>query len=253
MSATNLIMAVIFVSLLCIITLWFFQMKKQRAIERARKTVIYTSEIAQIHQVVDSVAQFLDDNLLTFLAKCVDDGAHQLTKHNIQLDKRSKNTQEQALLWIGEPKKIRQQARTRKPESQQKRLLKMKSIIQNIRNALSKKNIPRKEALSLAKSTKISKIKLACHYYQQEADGAIKKQDTQAAIQALKKAKNLLGQIKPTPSDLEHTLTSCSELLEQQQGVMRNSKPQSTKRLEDEFDKEEEMDQDWQKKQDYDK
>lgn len=252
MSATNLIMAVILVSLLCITALWLMQIKKQRAIERARKTVIYTSQITQIHQVVDSVAQFLDDKLLSFLAKCIDDSANQLAKHKIQLDKRSQNTREQALLWISEPKKIRKQARSRKSESQQKRLLQMKSIIQHIRYAISKHAIPRKEALFLANSTKISKIKLACHYYQQEVDIAIKKQDTQGAIQILKKIKALLMKIEPTPTDLEHTLTSCGELLTKQQEIMKQSKPQSTKRLEEEFDKQEEMDQDWQKKQDYD-
>lgn len=252
MSASNLIMAVIFVCLICIITLWFFQLKKQRRIERARKSVIYTSQITQIHQVVESVAQFLDDKLLIFLAQCVDNSISQLDKHNIDIDKRCKNTQEQALLWISEPKKIRQQARSRKSESQQKRLLKLKSIIQHIRHAISKNKIPRKEALALASSTKISKIKLACHYFQQEADHAIKKQDTQSAIQALKKIKGLLIQLKPVPGDLENTFTRCNELLEQQQGVMKLSKPQSTKRLEEEFAKQEEMDQDWQKKQDYD-
>jgi hypothetical protein len=252
MSATNLIIVVILVSVLCITALWLIQIKKHRAIERARKTVIYTSQITQIHQVVDSVAQFLDDNLLNFLAKCINDSANQLVKNKILLDKRTKNTQEQALLWISEPKKIRQQARSRKSESQQKRLLQMKSIIQHIRYAISKHTIPRKEALSLASSTKISKIKLACHYLLQEADSAIKNQETQGAIQVLKRIKTLLMQINPIPSDLEHTLASCSELLEQQQEIMKQSKPQSTKRLEEEFDKQEEMNQDWQKKQDYD-
>jgi len=245
-------MTVIFVSLLCIVALWLFQIKRQRTIERARKTVIYTSQIVQIHQVVDSVAQFLDDSLLSFLAKCIDDSATQLTKHKIQLDKRCQNTQEQALLWISEPKKVRQQARSRKSEGQQKRLLQMKSIIQHIRQAISRQSIPRKEALSLAHSTKISKIKLACHYFQQEADSAIKSQDTQGAILILKKTKTLLTKIDPTPSDLENILASCSELLNQQQEIMKQSRPQSTKRLEEEFDKQEEMDQDWQKKQLYD-
>jgi hypothetical protein len=258
MSATNLIMVVIFVSLLCIIVLWLFQIKRQRTIERARKTVIYTSQIVQIHQVVDSVAQFLDDSLLNFLAKCIDDSANQLTKHKIQLDKRCQNTQEQALLWINEPKKIRKQARSRKSEGQKKRLLQMKSIIQHIRQAISRQSIPRKEALSLANSTKISKIKLACHYFQQEADDAIKNLDTQEAIFILKKTKTLLMKIDPIPSDVEHTLISCSELLTQQQEIMKQSKPQSTPRLEEELDKQEEidkqeeMDQGWQKKQDYD-
>ncbi len=252
MSATNLIMVVILISILCVTVLWLFQIKRQRAIERARKTVIYTSQITQIHQIVESAAQFLDDNLLTFLAKRIDDSANQLAKHKIQLDKRSRNTQEQALLWISEPKKIRKQARSRKPESQQKRLLLLKSIIQHIRQAISKHTIPRKEALSLANSTKISKIKLACYYHQQDADSAIKGQDTQAAIQTLKKIKALLLQVDPRPADLEHTFTNCNELLEQQQELMKQSKPQSTKRLEEEFDKQEEMDQDWQKKQLYD-
>lgn len=252
MSTTNLIIAVIVVCLICIITLWFFQLKKQRAIERARKSVIYTSQITQIHQLVESVAQFLDDKLLVFLAQCVDNSIAQLEKHKIDIDKRCKNTQEQALLWISEPKKVRQQARSKKSESQQKRLLKLKSIIQHIRYAVSKNKIPRKEALALANSTKISKIKLACHYFQQEADDAIKKQDTQSAIGALKKIKGLLAQLKTVPSQLENTLTNCNELLEQQQNIMKQSRPQNTKRLEEEFDKQEEMDQDWQKKQDYD-
>jgi len=252
MSATNLIMTVIFISLICIITLWLFQIKRQRAIERARKTVIYTSQIVQIHQTVDSIAQFLDDKLLHFLARCIDDSVNQLIKHKIQPDKRSLNTQEQALLWISESRKIRQQSRSRKPENQQKRLLKMKSIIQHIRHAISKHTIPRKEALSLVASTKVSKIKLTCYYQQQEVDSAIKNQDTQEAIQILKNIKALLVQIKPTPNELEHTLINCNELLKQQQEIMKQSKPQTTKRLEDEFDKEEEMDQDWQKKQDYD-
>lgn len=252
MSATNLIMAVIFVSLICIITLWVFQIKKQRAIERARKTIIYTSQIAQIHQVVDSVAQFLDDRLLSFLAKCIDDSVNQLVKNKIQLDSRSQNTQEQALLWISEPKKTRQQACSRKSEGQQKRLLQMKSILQHIRHAISKHTILRKEAIFLTNSTKISKIKLACYYHQQEANNAIKNQDTQGAILILKKIRALIMQIDPIPRDLEHTLASCSELLIEQQEIMKQSKPQNTKRLEDEFDRQEEIDQDWQKKQDYD-
>jgi hypothetical protein len=252
MSVTNLIIAVIFVSLLCISTLWFFQIKKQRAIERARKTIIFTSQIAQIHQIVDSLAHFLDDSLLAFLAKNINESIDQLKKHNIEPDKRSQNTQEQARLWISEPKKIRKQARSRKPEKQQKRLLQMKSIIQFIRQALSRRSLSRKEALSLADSTKIGKIKLACYYYQQGADKAIQNQDAQEAIKTLKKIKALLAKIDPLPSDLKNTLDRCETLLKEQQDIIKESRPSGTKRLEDEFDKQEELDQDWQKKQLYD-
>lgn len=252
MSTTNLIFTVILVSLLCIAVLWIFQIKKQRAIERARKTVIFTSQIAQIHQIVDSLAHFLDDTLLHFLSKSVDDSIKQLIKYNIQPDKRSQNTQEQAQIWISETKKVRKQSRTRKPEKQQKQLLQMKSIIQLIRQSLSRRAISRKEALSLASSTKISKIKLACHYFQQDADKAIKNQDPQAASLALKKIKALLLKVDPLPSSLKNRLVSCNELLAQQHEIVKQSKTSSTKRLEEEFDKQEEIDQDWQKKQLYD-
>ena len=128
----------------------------------------------------------------------------------------------------------------------------MKSIIQLIRQALSRRSLSRKEALSLADSTKISKIKLACHHHQREADEAIKNQNTQTAIQSLNKVKSLLTNIDPLPSSLKSTLEKCSQLLEQQQGILKESRPNGTKRLEDEFDKQEEIDQDWQKKQLYD-
>jgi len=252
MSITSLIIAVIFVSVLCIATLWIFQIKKQRAIERARKTIIFSSQITQINQIVDSLAHFLDDSLLAFLSKSIDESIEQLNKYNIEPDKRSKNIQEQAQLWINEPKKVRKQSRTRKPEKQQKRLLQMKSIIQFIRQALSRRSLSRKEALSLANSTKIGKVKLACYYYQQDADRAIQEQDTQAAIQALKKIKARLVKIDPLPNDLQKTLNKCDTLLKEQQNTIKNSRPSSTKRLEDEFDKQEEIDQDWQKKQLYD-
>ena len=173
-------------------------------------------------------------------------------KYNIQPDKRSQNTQEQAQIWISETKKVRKQSRTRKPEKQQKQLLQMKSIIQLIRQSLSRRAISRKEALSLASSTKISKIKLACHYFQQDADKAIKNQDPQAASLALKKIKALLLKVDPLPSSLKNRLVSCNELLAQQHEIVKQSKPSSTKRLEEEFDKQEEIDQDWQKKQLYD-
>jgi hypothetical protein len=128
----------------------------------------------------------------------------------------------------------------------------MKSIIQFIRQALSRRSLSRKEALSLANSTKIGKVKLACYYYQQDADRAIQEQDTQAAIQALKKIKARLVKIDPLPNDLQNTLNKCDTLLKEQQNTIKNSRPSGTKRLEDEFDKQEEIDQDWQKKQLYD-
>lgn len=241
MSITSLIIAVISVSAICISTLWIFQIKKQRAIERARKKIIFTSQISQIHEIVESLAHFLDDNLLAFLAKSISENIEQMDKHNIEPDKRSQNTQEQAKLWMSAPRKIRKQFQNKKPEKKQARLLQMKSITQFIRQAISRRSISRKEALSLVDSTKIGKIKLTCYYHQQDADKAIQNNNTAVAIQALKKI-----------NDLQVTLDKSNTLLKEQQETIKNTRSSGTKRLENEFDKQEEIDHDWQKKQLYD-
>lgn len=252
MSTTTLILIVLIVSVICIATLWLFQIKKQRAVERARKTILYSSQITQIHQVVDETAQFLDNTLLAFLSSQVDNGISRLIKHKIQPDKRCQNTQEQAQLWINDAQKIRQQALNRKSEGQQKRLLMLKNIIQYIRLAVSKNAISRKEAKALAYSTKISKVKLFCYYYQLEIDTALKEGNSEAATNSLKKMKALLAQLSSLPQELEEQSAHCNQLLEQQQKVVKESKNTNDKRLEEEFDKQEEIDQDWQKKQHYD-
>lgn len=252
MSMTTLILIVVIVSALCIAMLWIFQIKRQRAIERARKTIIYNSQISQIQQVVEETALFLDNKLLAFLAGQVDAAIKGLVKNKIQPDKHCQNIQEQSLLWINDAQKIRQQALTKKSEGQQKRLLLLKNIIQYIRQSVSRNAISRKEAKSLASSTKLSKVKLFCHYYQQDIDQAVKEGNAEMATLSIKKMKGLLAQLSSLPQDLEEQLSQCNKLLEQQQKTIKESKANNDKRLEEEFDKQEEIDQDWQKKQHYD-
>lgn len=248
MSTTMLIMIVLIVSSLCIAVLWIFQVKKQQAIERARKTIIYTSQITQIQQVVEETALFLDNKLLAFLASQVDNSIARLMKHKIEPDKRCQNIQENAQLWISNPHNVRQQTTTKKSEGQQKRLLLLKNIIQYIRAAAGKSVISRKEAKSLAFSTKLAKVKLFCHYYQQDIDEAINSHRAEMAIITIKKMKTLLAQFSTLPKELAAQSDKCNALLEEQQALVKASKAQSNKRLEEEFDKQEEIDQDWQKK-----
>jgi bacterioferritin (cytochrome b1) len=64
----------------------------------------------------------------------------------------------------------------------------------------------------------------------------------------------MLDRVSPLPNDLQQQLIKCQGLIEKSQQMLKEqSDNASGKRLEEEFDKEEEQEQDWQKKQLYDK
>jgi hypothetical protein len=253
MSTTSLIFIVILVCALCIISLWAVQLKRQRAIEKARKTIIYTAHINQLQQIAEATAKYLDDQLIQFLASRIDYSAQLLTRHKIIPDKRCQHVIEQAQGWAADPKMLRKQARKGKPESQQKILSLLKSIIQHIRQGVMEHQVSRNQANQLAHATKFSKIKLNCNHYQKMADEALKTGELQQGINTLKKIKALIGKVSPLPTDLQQQLIECQGLIDNtQQTLNEQSENSSSKRLEEAFDKEEEQDQDWQKKQLYD-
>jgi hypothetical protein len=253
MSTTNLILIAIFICLLCLGSLWLAQVKRQRAIERARKTVIYNAQIIQVQQIAEATAQFLDDKLIQFLANRIIHSGLILNKNNIAPDKRSRHIIEQANEWLQEPKLLRKQSRKGKPESHQKRLTLLKTIIQHIRQAVLDREVSRPEAKKLANSAKLGKIKLACNHYQQDADQSLKEGDLQQAINHLKKIKKTLAQVSPLSHELKQQVIECDTLIDStQQTINSQNDNTSSQRLEDEFDKMKEQEEDWQKKQLYD-
>lgn len=65
----------------------------------------------------------------------------------------------------------------------------------------------------------------------------------------------MLNKASPLPKDLKQQLISCQDLIDKTQLTLNDERENTgSKRLEEEFDKEEELDQkqDWQKKQLYD-
>jgi hypothetical protein len=253
MSTTTLILIAIAISLLCLAAMWLAQFKRQRTIERARKTVIYNAHINQLQQIVEATAQYLDDSLIEFLANRVHHNGQILSQNKITPDKRSLHTLELAQIWTADPKALRKQARQNKAESQQKCLILLKAIIQHIRQGVMEHQISRNEAKQLAFATKISKVKLSCNHYQQLADTAFKTGELQQGISLLKKLKLLLSKVSPLPNDLQQLQIECQGLIDKTQETLNEQNEHSTgKRLEEEFDKEEEQEQDWQKKQLYD-
>lgn len=253
MSTTQLILVAITVCVICLASLWLAQIKRQRAIERARKTVIYNAQINQLQQIAEATALFLDDQLIQFIAKRIQSSAQILTDNKITPDKRSLNSVELAQQWINEPSQLRKQAQKAKPESQQKRLSLLKSMIQHIRQGVLEKQVTRSEAKQLAIATKLSKIKLSCEYLQQQANEHCQNGDLQQGISQLKKIKSLFDQISPLPNDLKQRLIECDSQINQiQETLNEQNESTSSKRLEEEFDKLEEQEQDWQKKQLYD-
>jgi 23S rRNA A2030 N6-methylase RlmJ len=115
------------------------------------------------------------------------------------------------------------------------------------------RQVSRNEAKQLAHSAKFSKVKLSCHYYRQAAEEALKTGELQQGITQLKKIKTLLAKASPLPNDLQKQLIDCQGQIDNtQQTINASREATSSKRLEAEFDKEEEQDQDWQKKQLYD-
>lgn len=255
MSISSLILAVVLVCTFCIISLWLVQLKRQKAIEKARKTIIYNAQINQLLQIAETTAQYIDDQLILFLANRIDYSAQLLYRSKIVPDKRSQNTIEQAQNWVLDPKSLRKQARKGKKESQQKSLNLLKSIIQHIRQGVLEQQVSRSEAKLLAHSTRFGRIKLNCFHYQQAAEEALRKGELTQGIDSLKKVTTLLNKASPLPKDLKQQLISCQDLIDKTQLTLNDERENTgSKRLEEEFDKEEELDQkqDWQKKQLYD-
>ena len=252
MSISSLMLVAVLICVLCVVSLWIVQLKRQRTIEKARKTIIYNAQITQLQQTAEATAQYIDDQLIRFLASRIDYYAQQLHKHKIAPDKRCQLFIEQAQNWTTEPKSLRKQARKNKPVNQQKSLNLLKSIISHIRQSVMEHQINRNEAKLLAHATRFGRIKLNCWHFQQAAEEALKAGELLQGIESLKKVKTLLTKASPLPKDLEQQLIKCQELIDKTQQTL-NKKPESTgsKRLEEEFDKEEEQDQqqDWQKKQ----
>ncbi len=253
MSTTTFIIIAITVCLLCLASLWLAQLKRQRAIEKARKTVIYNVQISQLQQIAEATALYLDDKLIQFLANRIIYSAQILTTNNIRPDKRSLNTIEQAHIWLKEPKKLRIQARTTKAESQEKQVSLLKSIIQHIRQGVLDHEISNDEAKNLANATKLSKVKLSCHHHQKLADESLQSEDFFNAMIQLKKIKLLLSRVSPLNNELKALLIECDSQIDQTQTIINDqTENSSSQRLSEEFDKLEEQEQDWQKKQQYD-
>ncbi len=253
MSTTQLILVAITVCIICLASLWFVQFKRQRAIERARKTVIYNAQINQLQQIAEATALFLNDQLIQFIAKRIESSAQILRNNKITPDKRSLHSLELAQAWLNEPGQLRKQAQKAKPESQQKRLTLLKSMIQHIRQGVLEKQVTRSEAKQLAIATKLSKIKLSCEYLQQQASEHCQQGDLQQGVTQLKKMKSLLEKISPLPDDLKKKLIECDgQISNIQETIKSQTESTSSKRLEAEFEKLEEQEQDWQKKQLYD-
>jgi hypothetical protein len=256
MSTTQLILLAIGVCVICLAALWLAQIKRQRAIERARKTVIYNAQINQLQQIAEATAQILDDQLIKFLAQRILDSAQILRDNKITPDKRSLASTELAASWLNDPTPLRQQAQTSKPESQQKRHTLLRSIIQHIRQAVIEQQISRSEAKQLACATKISKIKLSCEYLQQQAKELNQKGELEQALLQLKKIKSQMKKIEPLPAEFKSYLIETDGQIDQVQQLIKQQNAEnessSGKRLAEEFDKLEEQEQDWQKKQLYD-
>ena len=253
MSTSTFIIIAILICAACLAFLWLAQLKRQRAIERARKTIIYNAQINQLQQIAESTAQYLDDSLIQFLANRINYNAQVLVNNKIVPDKRCQHAIELARSWLDNPKTLRKQARKGKAETQQKCLILLKSIIQHIRQSVMEHQTNRVEAKQLAQATKISKIKLSCSHYQQLADEAFSEGELQQGVTQLKKIKALLNKMSSLPNDLQQIKIECQGLIDNTQQTINSSKEETgSKRLEDEFDKLEEQDQEWQKKQLYD-
>lgn len=258
MSTSSLIWVVTAISALCLVSLWLVQFKRQRAIEKARKTIIYHAQIQQLAHIAEETALYLDDSLIQFIANRIDYSAQLLMRNKIAPDKRCQHVIEQAQVWAQEPKSLIKQARSGKVESQQKTLNMLKSIISHIRQALVDNQVSRDEAKQLALSTRFSKIKMNCLHLQKKADDAIRADNLQQGIDTLKRIKNLINKVSPLPKELEGRLAQCQASLDKTQLMLKEQREKqrgqhsSSTRLEEEFTKQEEQDQDWQKKQLYD-
>lgn len=253
MSTISLTIIAVLICILCLACLWVVQFKRQRAIERARKSIIYTAQINQLQKIAETTAQYLDDSLIQFLATRIEYSGQLLVQNKITPDKRCQHTIELAKGWAADPKSLRKQAHKGKPESQQKNLTLLKDIIQHIRQSVMEHQTSRSSAKQLAYAAKFSKIKLSCKHYQQHADEAFKAGELPQAVAQLKKIKALLSKISPLPNDLQQKLIDCQGLIESTlQTINEKREETSSKRLEEEFDKQEEQDQGWQKKQLYD-
>ena len=253
MSTSTFIVIAILICAACLACLWLAQLKRQRAVERARKTIIYNAQINQLQQIAESTAQYLDDSLIQFLANRINYNAQVLLNNKIVPDKRCQHTIELAQSWRENPKALRKYARKNKAETQQKSLVLLRSIIQHIRQSVIEHQTNRSEAKQLAYATKISKIKLSCSHYQKLADEAFNGEEPQQGLIQLKKIKALLTKASPLPNDLKQIMIECQGLIDDKQQIINDNKEETgSKRLEDEFDKLEEQDQDWQKKQLYD-
>lgn len=253
MSTSSLIIIAVLICVLCLACLWLAQFKRQRAIEKARKTIIYNAQINQLQQIAEATAQYLDDSLIQFLANRIIYSAQLLIRNKITPDKRCQHTVDLAQKWESDPKALRKQARQGKAESQQKCLTLLKSIINHIRQSVMEHQTSRNEAKQLAYAVRLSKIKLTCNYYREIAEEALKTEELQQGVTFLKKIKALLSRVSPLPMDLQQQLIDCQVLIDETQKTLNIDKDiTSSKRLEEEFTKQEEQDQDWQKKQQYD-
>ncbi len=258
MSTITLILIIIMICLICLSCLWFIQVKRQRAIERARKSALYNSRITQLHEISVTIAHFLDDQLILFLANRIIHTIHQLNINKLTPAPHSVQVFAQAQDWIKDPGALRTLASATPEESRPKQLSLLKAIVGHIRESLQEHKLTTNDAQQLVKMAKLGKIKSSYYHNQKLANESLQQGDLKYGLLLLHRIKSLLKGAPHLDNELKQQLIACNNQIDEiqkaldEQAPSKQSENKDSKRLADEFDKLEAQQQDWQKKQLYD-
>ena len=250
MSTTSLVILASLVAISALAALWLIQYRQHKAIERARKSVIYTDSMRELHQAVEQAASLIDNKVIEFCAQQLIKLADKLTQLGANKNKVAAHALQSAQQWAENPALVKQKAETVISESNATSMRSaMKVLIRHVREAATRRECSVPAANQLIRALRASNLRLSSQFYMQKAGAAAKLSNHRLALMHYRKLKGILVKQKNLPEELQATLTQLDELIQQQQDQQKQQNDNNAdKRLEAEFDKMEEQDQDWEKK-----
>lgn len=250
MSTTSLIILASLVAICALAALWLIQYRQQKAIERARKSVIYTDSMRELHQAAEQAACLIDTKVIEFCAHQLINLADKLNQLGTAKNKIAAQALQAAHQWIDNPALLKQKNDTVISESNATSIRSaMKTLMRHVREAATRRECSVPAANQLIRALRTANLRLSAQFYLQKGDSAAKLNTPRLALLHYRKLKGILVKQKKLPEELKATLSQLDELIQQQQDLQKQQNDNNAdKRLEAEFDKLEEQDQDWEKK-----
>ena len=250
MPTTSLVILASLVAVSALAALWLIQYRQHKAIERARKSVIYTDAMRELHQAVEQTACLIDNKVVEFCAQQLITLSGKLNQLGVSQNKVATQALQAAQQWNDNPALLKQKGQTEVSESNVTAMrAAMKVLIRHVREAATRRECSVPAANLLIRALRSSNLRLSSQFYIQKGDAAAKLSNHRLALMHYRKLKGILVKQKSLPEELQNTLKQLDDLIQQAQNEQKQQTDNNAdKRLEAEFDKMEEQDQDWEKK-----